>query len=529
MALKHSFAVATLISILSSFGAIANGVPATKPAACDLTGTWLVETYSNLDAGALIRSKLTISGNSFALVGLGGRDESWTGTFALGTQGNVPAIDLHSDKFDWSPILSYAPGTAPGIYGFRHAADGDHLTICFATEGETRPTQFHGDKSVYCATLLRVPNFKVFPDSVKITVLDPQGNAAPNAKVFDYVERDYLVIKVEGNQAILDRKSPLTWRYSDIATTGADGTAVIPFSKFDDQGVVANGAHDEARDYCGFAEVSPALLRHGILTIRMQPRRTVHVAVTSSALTRAGKSLPETYAYVISFSNRIMWRWSDSGKMDFPLPPGRYDIYAYGDALDAVTQPVTVPTGAGDFALPSIDLKPARILFLMGEAPPPLHDVIGWKNGAFDFPSLRGKVVLLDFWGYWCGPCVAEMPTLIHLYDKFKDKGLAIVTVHVDSGGEIDSVAKLDEKLKKISVNYWKGRDLPFPTALISGKNRHEEGNTAHDFGVESYPTTIFIDRHGMIIGSSNYQAPADIRGDETKLDADMGKLLAAK
>ncbi len=47
--------------------------------------------------------------------------------------------------------------------------------------------------------------------------------------------------------------------------------------------------------------------------------------------------------------------------------------------------------------------------------------------------SLRGKVVLVDFWASWCAPCKEELPVLQKLYEKYKDKGLVIVGVNIDN------------------------------------------------------------------------------------------------
>ncbi len=83
------------------------------------------------------------------------------------------------------------------------------------------------------------------------------------------------------------------------------------------------------------------------------------------------------------------------------------------------------------------------------------------------------------------------MPVLIDLHEKFHDKGLAIVGVHLDLDGEVDSVEKLNEKVATHKKKLWSDRDLPFPNALISAtveKSQDGEAGTAGvttQYGVE--------------------------------------------
>ena len=68
--------------------------------------------------------------------------------------------------------------------------------------------------------------------------------------------------------------------------------------------------------------------------------------------------------------------------------------------------------------------------------------------------ELRGKVVLLDFWSFGCGPCVADMPALMELHDRYKDKGLVIVAIHDNSA---KSITEMDERVQKARASIWKG------------------------------------------------------------------------
>jgi hypothetical protein len=106
------------------------------------------------------------------------------------------------------------------------------------------------------------------------------------------------------------------------------------------------------------------------------------------------------------------------------------------------------------------------------------------------------------------------MPRLFEVHDRFPEEKLAIVGVHVgiEGGDEVDSAAKLDAVLTETREDYWHGRDLPFPVALVNAeKSRHAGAGTdarsaaAADYGVRYYPTTILIDPNGRVVGDADH------------------------
>jgi peroxiredoxin len=111
---------------------------------------------------------------------------------------------------------------------------------------------------------------------------------------------------------------------------------------------------------------------------------------------------------------------------------------------------------APDFSLPTLDGKTARL------------------------SDYAGKVVMIDFWSTTCDPCLAEMPHLVELYKKHKDKGFVILAVSLDgpeSRAQVSSVVHdkemifpvlLDEETT-VAARYNPKRELPF--AVIIGKN----------------------------------------------------------
>src|SRR4051794_37355706 len=72
---------------------------------------------------------------------------------------------------------------------------------------------------------------------------------------------------------------------------------------------------------------------------------------------------------------------------------------------------------------------------LVGKPMPPL-ELTGWMNGEVKPADMKGKVVLLDFYATWCGPCMSLMPHTNELMAKYKDKGLVVIGVCTSDTGQ---------------------------------------------------------------------------------------------
>lgn len=98
--------------------------------------------------------------------------------------------------------------------------------------------------------------------------------------------------------------------------------------------------------------------------------------------------------------------------------------------------------------------------------------------------SLRGKIVLIDFWASWCGPCRKEMPNVVKAYAKFKNKGFEIYGVSLDQDKDrwVEAIAKDGITWPQVSdLKYW-------------------ESAAAREYNVQSIPYTVLLDREGKII-----------------------------
>jgi thiol-disulfide isomerase/thioredoxin len=113
--------------------------------------------------------------------------------------------------------------------------------------------------------------------------------------------------------------------------------------------------------------------------------------------------------------------------------------------------------------------------------PMPALDLAGWVNGQISPSDMKGKVVIVDFYATWCGPCMAAIPHNNELLKKYKEQGLVIVGVCTSTKGQ----EKMEQTVKDRSIEY--------PTA------RDPQLKSQETWAVHYYPTYAIVDRKGIV------------------------------
>jgi thiol-disulfide isomerase/thioredoxin len=105
----------------------------------------------------------------------------------------------------------------------------------------------------------------------------------------------------------------------------------------------------------------------------------------------------------------------------------------------------------------------------------------------FDQKTLAGKVVLVDFWATWCGPCVAEIPNVLEQYEKYHKDGFEVVGISLDQ--EREALEKFVTEQK-----------LPWPILFEEPKGDGWQHPLATFYGISGIPTVVLIGRDGKVI-----------------------------
>ena len=114
------------------------------------------------------------------------------------------------------------------------------------------------------------------------------------------------------------------------------------------------------------------------------------------------------------------------------------------------------------------------------------------KGSEISMSDLRGKVVVIDFWATWCGPCIAEMPHMKELYAQYKDKGVEFLGISLDQPedqGGLDKLRKYCDENDIIWPQYYQGN--------------YWSSEYSVSWGINSIPSMFVVDQNGNLYSTS--------------------------
>jgi cytochrome c-type biogenesis protein len=162
-------------------------------------------------------------------------------------------------------------------------------------------------------------------------------------------------------------------------------------------------------------------------------------------------------------------------------------------------------TGADSRGPDTTKAAPARIEV---GAPAPAYAATSLAGDSVSLAGLRGKVVLMNVWATWCGPCRKEIPELRALHTKYKDRGLEVVGISVDAEGTDDAIRSF---LQEFKMDYPIWRD---PNEGVSSL-----------FRLAGVPATLLIDRSGVI----RWRATGAIEPRDTTLSGAIERAIESR
>jgi thiol-disulfide isomerase/thioredoxin len=158
-------------------------------------------------------------------------------------------------------------------------------------------------------------------------------------------------------------------------------------------------------------------------------------------------------------------------------------------------------------AAAQLDNQPV-IRFVRNPDPAPDFNLNSLDGKPLTLADARGKVILLNFWATWCGPCRAEVPDLVTLQQRYEGR-LQVIGLNVDD----EDAAVVQKYIDETGINY--------PVAMTPDKVREEYG------GIAALPTSFLVDTEGRVV--QKHVGLWDLAYFETEIRALLGMPIAAK
>ena len=287
------------------------------------------------------------------------------------------------------------------------------------------------------------------------------GDAMPLVRCRHHESEDFDCLNLSFSSKIY--KSSAVWEFAPEDLYGSPEAAITAFED-------ALARHPDNQR---FFDLYPRLVRLYIKTGNKQ---------AASAIVKRFQSVMETDLE----GYRILFRLFDQTEQyEDMLEAFKVAEQQHPDAEPILWRLAYIYRKLGNTELADIYDRKADPTYELWGKPVPDFSATDLDGNPISLQDYRGKVVLLDFWGVWCGPCIAEMPNVKKVYDTYKDQGFDIIGVTLDS----------DETELR---DYIEENDLQW-RQVFSGEPWRDDP-LAQQYNITGVPSQWLIDRDGTLI-----------------------------
>jgi thiol-disulfide isomerase/thioredoxin len=239
-------------------------------------------------------------------------------------------------------------------------------------------------------------------------------------------------------------------------------------------------------------ETDPKLLKQADLKYRINNFASLSGAQRKNLVQEISKSFQDKGGNLTIPDIQLAFQFANEAEMeDVDLARDILKDYAKMFAGSANKQ-IAAASKQFEMALKNLD-KLGKVIEITGKTT---------TGKDFDLKNLKGKVVLVDFWGTWCPPCVAEIPNMVKAYEKYHNRGFDVIAITSDKDDDV-------------VLKFMESRQLPW--ACI---NVEDSRTLIKMHGINSYPTPMLVDQAGRLIS---------LRARGPQLERLLERLLAEK
>jgi thiol-disulfide isomerase/thioredoxin len=221
--------------------------------------------------------------------------------------------------------------------------------------------------------------------------------------------------------------------------------------------------------------------------------------------------------WTVPESERVEEAYGEGEEFEIRLAPGKYRLVCSaigtrGATFEVQSREITVTENRDRLDVGEVDLPISKTTGLYGKPAPELEGITAWQDTApIALKDLRGKVVVLDFFAYYCSICHEHKPDLVKLGEKYGRHGLVVLAVHDSS---LKTLHEMNAKIGPVLRRVFDGN----PPKIAIALDGPGEQSVFNAYGIDAVPAVILIDERGRVVRRYHHAGKPELETDVRKL-----------